>query len=160
MSKSVTWPNNQDSSTGSIDYQIPVTGDTSWGSLTLFLEALGNNAQSTSGQKVSLSKIAALPHTLSDADCICVYTGAAPGAGPPDEFLYLPPVSTKTILYIKNYSSGASAITISRNDPAGTDVIVTAGGAPGAATTTLAQDAGALFVADGSQTPKVWYRIL
>tara|TARA_R110002020_G_scaffold1170_3_gene5763 strand:+ start:2690 stop:3172 length:483 start_codon:yes stop_codon:yes gene_type:complete len=160
MSKSVTWPNNEASSTGSIDYKIPETGDTSWGNLTLFLEALGNNAQSTSGQKVSSVTRTALPHSLTDADCIFIYTGGTPGAGPPDEYLYLPPIVNHQIVYVKNYCSAASNITVSVNfADIATDLIVAVAGA-GTTTVDLAQNEGALFVADSSPTPDVWYRIL
>lgn len=59
MSTSITWNNTA--------YSIPASGEVAWSSLSLYLIAIGNNAQTVSAQKAGIRVATSTPITISAA---------------------------------------------------------------------------------------------
>lgn len=79
MSTTVIWP---DGSTGAVatSYSIPAAGELNWGSLSNFLVALANGAQSTTFQKNAIRVAVTSPVTVALVDCVVVTDLTVAGA--------------------------------------------------------------------------------
>jgi Chaperone of endosialidase len=115
MSVNVSWP-----PIGGTTYPIPNTsGEVNWTSLTNFLQALGNNAQGTTTQKVGVRVATTSPITVSGTtDYVVVSNLGTPGA----VTVNLPAATVGQVFIIKDGKGDAATnnITINRN---GSDTI-------------------------------------
>lgn len=112
MSTSKTWPNGITNTTPT-SYSIPALGDLNWSSLSNFLIALADNAQSTTDQRMAFQIVLTSPYTVTDQDCIIITDLTVAGA----VAISLPAVTYKKILFIKDGKGDAAAnnITITPN---------------------------------------------
>lgn len=86
-------------------YSIPTTGEFNWQSLTGFLEALADNAQTINFQKIAARVALTSPATVSAAtDCVVISNLTSPGA----VAVTLPPGVDKQIFYIVDGKGDAS----------------------------------------------------
>lgn len=118
MSTSKTWPGGATSATPTA-YSIPAAGELNWATLSDFLIALADSAQSTSFQKFAVRKALTTPVTVSaSTDCIVDTDLTAPGA----VVVNLPAGANKQVFIIVDGKGDAATnnITINR---AGSDTI-------------------------------------
>ena len=86
-------------------YSIPTTGEFNWQSLTGFLEALADNAQTINFQQIAVRVALTSPATVSAAtDCVVISNLTSPGA----VAVTLPPGIDKQIFYIVDGKGDAS----------------------------------------------------
>lgn len=69
MATSKTWPSTGSTNVTPTSYSIPQAGNVNWPSLTDFLVALANGAQSTTFQRFALRVATTTPVTISTNDC-------------------------------------------------------------------------------------------
>lgn len=104
MAVSKTWPDGNTTVTPT-SYSIPEANDLNWASLSAFLIALGDGAQSTTFQKYALRKATTSPVTVSaSTDCILVTDLASAGA----VSVALPAGANKLVLWIVDGKGDAS----------------------------------------------------
>lgn len=119
MSTSKTWPGGSVSSAPAA-YSIPAAGELNWATLSDFLNALGDSAQSTTFQKFAVRKATTTPITVSaSTDCVVASNLASPGA----VTVNLPAGANKQVFIIIDDKGDAATnnITINRN---GSDTII------------------------------------
>lgn len=97
MSTNKTWPSGTGNASPTA-YSIPSVGDLNWASLSDFLIALADNAQSTTGQRMAFQIMLTSPYTASDSDCIIISDLTVAGA----VAISLPAVTYKQIIFIKD----------------------------------------------------------
>ena len=86
-------------------YSIPTTGEFNWQSLTSFLEALADNAQTINFQKIAARVATTSPASVSSAtDCVVISNLSVAGA----VAVTLPPGVDKQIFYIVDGKGDAS----------------------------------------------------
>ena len=113
MSTTKTWPGGGTAVTPT-SYSIPAAGELNWATLSDFLNALGDGAQSTTFQKDAVRKAVATPVTVSaTTDCIVVTDLTVAGA----VAVNLPAGANKQVFYVVDGKGDASTnnITITPN---------------------------------------------
>lgn len=142
MPTSKTWPGGATDTTPTA-FSIPSAGELNWASLSDFLIALANSAQSSSFQKFAIRKATTTPVTVSaSADCAIACQLAAPGA----VAVNLPAGANKQVFFVSDATGDAATnnITIS---PSGADTIA------GSATLVLnANREGVILIYNSSDT--------
>ena len=103
MSTGKTWPSGQVNAVP-VNYDIPAIGDLNWGSLSNFLLALADGAQSTTFQRFSLNVVTSTPYTTVEADCVIIVQLDAPAA----VAVNLEALSAKKVLFIKDGTGDAA----------------------------------------------------
>lgn len=119
MSTSKTWPGGGTAVTPTA-YSIPAAGELNWASLSDFLNALGDGAQSTTFQKFAVRKATTSPVTVSaSTDCSIVTDLSVAGA----VTVNLPAGANKQLFIIADGKgdAGTNNITINRS---GSDTIM------------------------------------
>lgn len=128
MSTSKTW--------NGVAYSVPAAGERNWPSLSNFLIALADNAQTTNFQKLGMRVATATPVTVAAAsDCVVVTALAAPGA----VAVTLPAGASGQMFAIVDGTGDAEANNVT--------ITPTAGLINGAATYVLSQDRAGVIVA-------------
>ncbi len=113
MSTSKTWPNGAVGASPT-SYSIPAAGDLNWASLSNFLIALADGAQSTVCQKFAVRKATATPVTISSStDCAIITDLSVAGA----VAVTLPAGQNKLVYFISDGKGDAltNNITITPN---------------------------------------------
>ena len=142
MSTSKTWPGGA-TNTAAATYTIPAAGELSWASLSDFLNALGDSAQSTTLQKFAVRKCTTSPVTVAaTTDCVIITQLAVAGA----VTVNLPAGATKQVFFITDGTGDASTNTVTINR-AGSDTI-----AGGTSITLTTNREGVLLVYNVSDT--------
>lgn len=96
-----TWPGGA-TDTSPSSWSIPEAGDYNWSSLTGFLAALGDSAQSTTFQKFGIRVATSTPVDVSTTDfCVSVEIPSASS-------VVLPPGESKLAILISDGSNNAS----------------------------------------------------
>lgn len=113
MASSKTWPGGGTNTTPAA-FSIPAAGELNWASLSDFLNALGDSAQSTTLQKWAVRKALTSPVTVSaTTDCVVVTDLTVAGA----VTVNLPAGATKQVFVVVDGKgdAGTNNITINRS---------------------------------------------
>lgn len=137
MATNVTW--------NGTSYSIPAAGENNWASLSSFLIALGQNAQTTNSQEIAVRTEAGPTYSASASDCVII-ADTSLGA----VTIELPSGVEGQIYYIVDSGNGATnAVTVDADTVAGTTI-------DGATTLVINIDRGAILcIYDGTV-----YRVL
>lgn len=117
MPTQVTWPSGSTNATPTV-YSIPNAGEVNWPTLTNFLVALGNGAQSTTSQRYAVRVALSTPVTVSVNDCVISVDKTVPGV----TVVNLPNGVDKAIFYITDGAGDAKTNNITIL-PSGIDTI-------------------------------------
>lgn len=118
MATSKTWPGGANGAAPT-SYQIPDVGDLNWISMSPFLKAIADGAQSTTFQKFATRRATASPvEVVATSDCIVITDMAAPGP----VTVSLPAGSHKQVFVITDGAGDAATNTVTIT-PTGADTI-------------------------------------
>lgn len=137
---SKTWPGGATNQTPAT-YSIPAAGELNWSSLSSFLNALGDSAQSTTFQKHAVRRATTSPVTVSaTTDCVIVTALTVPAA----VAVTLPAAATKQVFTVVDGTGDAATNNIT--------ITPASGLINGASTYVIDKNyAGAVFIYDGTQ---------